>query len=85
MVYRVRFFFSSKCSLFHNSNVFGSCFIHILYTADLNIPYVSEVIKERTDKHLNKLQSHPNPLVETLTQPTRNRRLKRRWTSDLHD
>ena len=26
------FFFSSKCSLFHNSKVFGSCFIHILYT-----------------------------------------------------
>jgi len=26
------FFFSSKCSLFHNYNVFGSCFIHILYT-----------------------------------------------------
>ena len=27
------FFFSSKCSLFHNSNIFGSCIIHILYTA----------------------------------------------------
>ena len=26
------FFSSTKCSLFHNSNVFGSCFIHILYT-----------------------------------------------------
>jgi len=26
------FFFSSKCSLFHNSNVFCSCNIHILYT-----------------------------------------------------
>jgi len=26
------FSFSSKCNLFHNSNVFGSCFIHILYT-----------------------------------------------------
>ena len=26
------FFFSSNCSLFHNSNVFGSCIIHILYT-----------------------------------------------------
>jgi hypothetical protein len=25
-------FFSSKCSLFHNSNVFRSCIIHILYT-----------------------------------------------------
>ena len=26
------FFFSSKCSLFHNGNLFGSCIIHILYT-----------------------------------------------------
>ena len=26
------FFFSSKCTLFHNSNVFGSCIIHTLYT-----------------------------------------------------
>jgi len=26
------FFPSSKCSLFHNSNVFSSCFINILYT-----------------------------------------------------
>ena len=25
-------FFSSKCSLFHNSNAFGPCIIHILYT-----------------------------------------------------
>jgi hypothetical protein len=25
-------FFSSKCSLFHNSNIFGSCIIHILFT-----------------------------------------------------
>jgi len=30
MIYTLRFF-SSKCSLFHNSNVFGSCIIHILY------------------------------------------------------
>ena len=26
------FFFSSKCSLFHNANLFGSCIIPILYT-----------------------------------------------------
>ena len=26
------FFFSSKCSLFHNANLFASCIIHILYT-----------------------------------------------------
>ena len=31
MVYTLRFF-PSKCSLFHNSNVFGSCIIHIFYT-----------------------------------------------------
>jgi hypothetical protein len=31
MVYTLRFFLS-KCSLFHNSNVFGSCIIHILRT-----------------------------------------------------
>jgi hypothetical protein len=29
-------FFSSKCSLFHNSNVFGSCIIHILYIYSTN-------------------------------------------------
>ena len=26
------FFFSSKCSLFHNAILFGSCIIYILYT-----------------------------------------------------
>ena len=31
MLYSLRFF-SSKYSLFHNSNLFGSCIIHILYT-----------------------------------------------------
>ena len=31
MVYTLRFF-SLKCSLFHNPNLFGSCVIHILYT-----------------------------------------------------
>jgi hypothetical protein len=57
---------------------------HTLHT-DLNILYVSEVINERIDKNLNKLESHPNPLVVTLKQPMRNKRLKRRWTSDIHD
>ena len=31
-IYSRFFFSSSKCSLFHKSNVFGSCIIHILYT-----------------------------------------------------
>jgi len=29
--------FSSKCSFFHNSSVFGSCIIHILYTGVLQL------------------------------------------------
>jgi len=37
MVYSLRFFFSSECSLFHNSNVFVSCIIHILYTCRAKI------------------------------------------------
>ena len=32
MLYTLRFSFSSKCSLFHNANLFSSCIIHILYT-----------------------------------------------------
>ena len=31
------FFFPSKCSLFHNSNIFGSCIIHVLYTGVLKL------------------------------------------------
>ena len=41
------------------------------------------VNKKWFNKHLNKLESHPSPLLETLTLPMNNRRLKRRWTSDL--
>jgi hypothetical protein len=36
MLYTV-LFFSSKCSLFHNANLFGSCIIHILYTVCVKI------------------------------------------------
>jgi len=36
MVYTLRIF-SSKYCLFHNSNVFGACIIHILYTGVLKL------------------------------------------------
>ena len=32
MLYTLLFFLSSKCSLFHNANLFGSNIIQILYT-----------------------------------------------------
>jgi hypothetical protein len=31
------FFFSLKCSLFHNANLLGSCIIHVLYTGRAKI------------------------------------------------
>ena len=44
MVYTLRFF-SSKCSLFHNSTVFGSCVIHILCTGCAKIIKNNSVTK----------------------------------------
>jgi len=52
---------------------------------DLQIPYVSDVIHERINKHRIALATHPNPLVEPMLHPEHNRRLKRRWTFDLTD
>jgi hypothetical protein len=48
---------------------------HNLHT-DFNIPYVSDVIHERINKYDNKLEAHPNPLLEPLLQPVNTRRLK---------
>ena len=36
MVYTL-LFIASKCSLFHNSKIFGSCVTHILYTGGAKI------------------------------------------------
>jgi hypothetical protein len=57
---------------------------HILHT-DLRIPYVRTVLQKRIAKHRSTLTSHPNPLLESLLQPSYNRRFKGRWTFDgLH-
>ena len=49
---------------------------HIVHT-EFNIPYVSDVILERINKHHNNLEAHPNPLLEPPLQPINSRRLKR--------
>jgi len=54
---------------------------HTLYT-DFDIPYVSDVIHETIHKHHNKLEAHPNPLLEPLLQPINTRRLKSCWPLD---
>ena len=37
VIYPPFFFFFSECSLFHNSNAFGSCIIHILIAGVLKL------------------------------------------------
>ena len=46
MLYTLRFVFSSKCSLFHNANLFGYCIIHILYTGCAKIKKNNSGAKE---------------------------------------
>jgi hypothetical protein len=46
---------------------------------DLGIPIISDVIKERSNKHHNRLDTHTNPLLEEPNY----RRLKRRLPIDV--
>jgi len=55
---------------------------HNLHT-EFNIPYTSDVIHERINKHHNKPEAHPNPLLQPPLQPINTRRLKRWWPLDL--
>jgi len=37
MLHNLRFYFSSKCRLFHNATLFGSCIIRILPTGNFGL------------------------------------------------
>jgi hypothetical protein len=50
---------------------------------DLDIPIISDVIKERSKKHHNRLEIHTNPLMQPLLEEPNYRRLKRRLPIDL--
>ena len=66
LLYTLRFF-SSKCSLFHNANFFGSYIIHILYTEcakikknnsgakELNLPLHSLIFLVAFSRQRNKV------------------------------
>ena len=64
MVYTLRFFFS----LFHNSNVFGSCVIHILYTGCAKIKKIFPAPKGKQMNpvmHDDHFASHPGRIYLT--------------------
>jgi hypothetical protein len=43
---------------------------------DLNIPYITEVIQERSNKHHDKINIHSNIILRPLLEQQRRRRLK---------
>jgi len=57
MVYTLRFS-SSKCSLFHNSNVFGACIIHILYIVCVKIKKKNNSGAKRLRQVLNEVREN---------------------------
>ena len=59
--------FSSKCSWFHNSNVYGSCIIHILYIYSTNIG--SEYFKHGICSPLFSLQNSVSFVILTYIVP----------------
>jgi hypothetical protein len=52
---------------------------------DLYIPYINDVIREKSTIHHNKQARHPNDILQTLVEPQHNRRLRRYWPADLKD
>ena len=62
------FFFSSKYSLFHNVNLFGSCIIHILYTECAKIK--KKIRRQRVNIQIQP-QKQPKYKVLSIFHPQR--------------
>jgi len=67
MVYILSVFFSSKCSLFHNSKVFGSCIIHILYTGCAKIKKITQAIVLQSRRHSCSTKNKCNHLADVVS------------------
>jgi hypothetical protein len=50
---------------------------------DLGIPFIKDVLQERSTKHHDRLEVRPNALPQPLLEKQNNRRLKRRLPIDL--
>jgi hypothetical protein len=52
---------------------------------NLNVPYITEVIQERSFKHHDKIKIHSNTILWPLLEQQHRRRLKKSWPVDLID
>jgi hypothetical protein len=52
---------------------------------DLKVPFIKDVIQEKSINHHDKLGNHSNPILQPLLEQQQRRRLKKYWPADLID
>jgi hypothetical protein len=52
---------------------------------DLHVPFIEDVIYEKSMKHHDKLGNHSNTILQLLLVEQQRRRLRKLWPADLID
>jgi hypothetical protein len=52
---------------------------------DLKVPFIKDVIQEKSINHHDKLGNHSNRILQPLLEQQQRRRLKKLWPADLTD
>jgi hypothetical protein len=52
---------------------------------DLKVPFIKDVIQERSINHHDKLANDSNPILQPLLDQQQRKRLKKLWLADLID
>jgi hypothetical protein len=58
---------------------------HIVSFDDLKVPFIKDVIQEKSMNHHDKLGNHSNPILQPLLEQQQRRRLKKLWPAGLTD
>jgi hypothetical protein len=74
----------------HTFNLYTDCSYYYnyfyLYTRlELKVPFIKDVIQEKSINHHDKLGNHSNPILQPLLEQQQRSRLKKLWPADLTD
>jgi hypothetical protein len=72
---------SKSCLLGTNDPFSGVISLH----DDLKVPFIKDVIQEKSINHHDKLGNHSNLILQPLLEQQQRRRLKKLWPADLID
>jgi hypothetical protein len=50
---------------------------------DLKVPFIKDIIQEKSTNHHDSLGNHSNPILQPLLEQQQRRRLKNLWQADL--